>query len=172
VQPHASEQLTIGQIQGIYQSWAVHICRDRATKNTENAIQLAHEENHSAKATEVVLSHAKESGVEFCTDLPLVPTLQEVKVYLSTKGHCGVDAALAPRSVRGRGKITDSPQRGERTFFMGKGKRLGVATQDGEDVRNAIGFFMYTRCQQNTRGEWPAVLGTAPHSQDSHCIHD
>jgi hypothetical protein len=136
------------------------MCRDRSSKSTENAIQLAHEDNHSVKATEVVLRQAQDNGVEFCPDLPLMPTLQDVKVYLSQEASRGAGDAVAPLPERGRGKITDSPQHGEQTFFMGKGKRLGVATQDGVLVRNAIGFFLYTQCRQNTRGEWPAVLGT------------
>jgi hypothetical protein len=158
------EDATIRLFHNMHRSSAVHMFRDRATQNTENAIQLAHEDNHSAKATEVVLSYARQNGVAFCPDLPLVPTLQEVKFYMSRKAVHRSGEASAPRPERGHGKITDSPQRGECTFFMGKGKQFGVDTQDGVDVRNAIGFFLYTHCQQNTRGEWPAVLGTAPYS--------
>jgi hypothetical protein len=140
----------------------VCMCRDRVAKNTENAIQLAHEDNHCAKALEVVLSNARDKGVEFCADLPLVPNLQEVKEYLSGKalgGGGGGAAAAGETASRGKGKITDTPQEGERTFFMGKSKRLGARSKDGVTVRNAIGFFMYTHCAGNAGGEWPAVLG-------------
>jgi hypothetical protein len=143
------------------------MCRDRVAKNTENAIQLAHEDNHCAKALEVVLSNARDKGVEFCEDLPLVPNLQEVKEYLSRKAQeAGAGGAAAPAASdtasREPGKITDAPQEGERTFFMGKGKLLGARSDDGVTVRNAVGFFMYTHCEGNPGGEWPPVLGCAP----------
>jgi hypothetical protein len=113
----------------------------------------------------VVLSHARDKGVEFCADLPLVPTLLEVKDYLSRRASGGGGGDVPPgalRPQRGRGKITDSPQEGEHTMFLGSGTRLGVASPQGAAVRNAIGFFLYTRCKQNATGEWPAVLGCAP----------
>jgi hypothetical protein len=143
-----------------YHMWCMR--RDRASKNTENAIQSAHEDNHSAKAMEVVLCHARDKGVAFCPDLPLVPTLQEVKEYMSRATRDGVHVPAAggvAHPGRGRGKFTDSPECGERTFFMGKGQALGVASHDGVAARNAVGFFMYTHCAKNPRGEWPHVLG-------------
>lgn len=116
-----------------------------------------------------MLSHAQDKGVEFCPDLPLVPTLQEVKDLLSREARAGGPggAPAAGGGPRPRQQdLTDCPQAGERTFFLGKGKRLGVSTADGVAARNAIGFFLFTRCKENGRGEWPQVLGSAPQLSD------
>jgi hypothetical protein len=36
-----------------------------------------------------------------------------------------------------------------------------VGDKDCEDVFNAVGFFLFTQCAGNARGEWPATVGTA-----------
>jgi hypothetical protein len=137
------------------------MCRDRASKDTENAIQLAHEDNHSAKAGEVLLSDAKAKGARFCAELSLVPSLQEVKELLSKlakEARAVVAGGRVPRKPR---KINDVPSEGDSTFFLGKGKIVDVGDKDCEDVFNAVGFFLFTQCAGNARGEWPATVGTA-----------
>jgi hypothetical protein len=137
------------------------MCRDRASKDTENAIQLAHEDNQSGKAVEVLLSKAKATGAQFCADLPLVPSLQEVKELLAklAKEAMAVVAGRAPRKAR---KLKDLPSQGDSTFFLGKGRAVGVGDKDCDDVFNAVGFFLFTHCAGNARGEWPATVGAPP----------
>ena len=105
---------------------------------------------------EVLLSEAQQSGVEFCEPLSLVPTLQEISQMLA--GEARAAARLGGVQRRARESLSDQPQRNEGTFFLGKGTKLGVR-EEVLEVKNAIGFFLYTQCADNKRGEWPAVMG-------------
>lgn len=137
-------------------------CRDRATKDPQNAIQRAHEENHAGKAMETVLSRAAQDGVQFCEGMPLVPTLQEVTRHLAGQRH------TKAKSTRIRATLKDDPGDGELTFFLGKGARLkDIGHEAGREVRQAVGFFMYTQCAENNRGEWPSVMGACLELQRS-----
>jgi hypothetical protein len=141
--------------------------RDRASKDTENAIQLAHEDNHGAKAAEVLLSHARGQGVTFCAGIPLVPSLQDVKNMLSRDTR----AVAHGQPARRQQGLTDLPCKGESTFFLGKGRRVRPGSAEGATVFNALGFFMLTQCADNGRGEWPSKLCTLRHICQACTIH-
>jgi hypothetical protein len=142
-------------------------CRDRATQNTENAIQNAHQDNHSGKAMEIVLRHAQQQGVAFCPQLPLLPTLQDIKGKLTREAR-GEGGAAAPGPPASRNAtVTDEPQTGESTGFLGAGKALRNGTRTSLEVFNAVGFFMFTQCAGNPTGEWPRVLCAPPNTVDT-----
>lgn len=136
--------------------------RDRASKDTEGAIQKAHEDNHSGKAMEVLLSHAQQNGTHFCPELPLVPTLQEVSCLLTkeTRAQLQQDRGGRPTRPRVASSVVDAPQQGEYTFFLGRGKPMRLSAPESREVLNAFGFLMYIACEGNARGEWPATMGT------------
>ena len=134
------------------------MCRDRATASTENAIQNAHQDNHSAKAMEVVLANAQQQGVVFSDDVPLVPTLQDVKRMVSRQASSDRAAVPGRAPPRVRAQLRDTPDPGELTYFLGKGKPLRMGTCDAFAVLNAVGFFVYTQCGKNPSGQWPTVL--------------
>jgi hypothetical protein len=129
-------------------------CRDRASKNTENALQNAHEDNHSGKAMEVLLMKAKRQGVEFCNELSLLPTLDEVSKHVAR-----MTGPQGPRRVRTT--ITDSRGHGDSTFFLGNGTRMRLDDSDTKPAMNAVGFFLYTQCRGNTGDRWPDIMGAA-----------
>jgi hypothetical protein len=133
-------------------------CRDRAAKDTVNAIQQAHDDNHSGKAMEVLLTLAQQEGKEFCAGLPLVPTLDDVSCWLASE--CRLDVAapgVPPR--RERSTLRDSPDDGDTTFFLGKGVAMRLAHGPTIEAMNAVGFFLYTQCDGNKGDKWPSTLG-------------
>lgn len=106
---------------------------------------------------EVVLAHAKQQGAVFNEDLPLVPSLEDVRRLVSQ----GPAAPGEPAKIGGqkaKDPACDRPEPGETTYFKGVGKRLQKGTQQASEVYNAIGFFLYTQCKGNPRGEWPQDL--------------
>lgn len=141
----------------------VNACRDRASRNTENAIQHAHENNISGKAMEVLLAQEKDRGTPFCEDIPLVPTLEEVVKMLSRDPddvHLYSGSTAGPSRGRGaRSPCQDHGEDGERTILIGKGEALAYGSQHGMQALNAVGFFLYTQCAGNVGDEWPAVVG-------------
>lgn len=135
------------------------VCRDRASKSTENALQLAHEDNMSGLAMELLLNRAaQEQGVEFAKNLPLVPTLQEVAAMRSSDAKENRAGGRGTRSKKKK-KLRDFPEGDECTFFLGGGEVMKMHQDDTRDAMNAIGFFLYTQCCGNKRGEWPPTLG-------------
>jgi hypothetical protein len=140
-------------------------CRDRATANTESAIQNAHQNNHGGKAMEVVLKDAQQRGIQFCDALPLVPTMKDVRRMVSLQAkeaNIQAPAGAAVRNPRRTNKVTDPPQDGELTYLVDQGELMRNGTELAEQVYNAVGFFLYTQCEGNPNGEWPLVL-CAPH---------
>jgi hypothetical protein len=129
--------------------------RDRATASTESAIQNAHQDNHSGKAMEVVLAHAEQQGAVFCKDIPLVPSIKDVKRLVS--GHRLEPGTQGPGSSK-KGQLSDQAERGELTYCVGVGEALRNGTKAASEVYNAVGFFLYTQCAENLTGEWPQVL--------------
>jgi hypothetical protein len=141
-----------------------HMCRDRASRNTENAIQQAHEDNHSGKAMEVLLRQAKDQGTAFCEGLPLRPSLDDVTKYLIQGQRRDAELAAAADGVpvaarRVRKTILDTRERGEGTFFLGLGNVMRPSDRASLPAMNAIGFFLYTRCEGNHTEAWPATMG-------------
>lgn len=147
------------------------MCRDRASKDTENAIQLAHEDSHAGKAVEAHLRSAQAQGVQFCRDLPLLPAMQDVKDLVAKEAkeaRAGAGGQVARRRLK---KLSDLPGPDEATFFIGKGTAVTAGSTDYADVLNAIGFFMYTHCSENERGEWPQTIGVPPAPHLAACRH-
>jgi hypothetical protein len=94
--------------------------------------------------------------VRFCEGLPLVPTLQEVTRYLAGQQVERRRATLK----RIRASLKDDPGEDELTFFLTKGENLkDWSHPSGKEVRQAVGFFLYTQCAGNRRGEWPSLVG-------------
>lgn len=144
----------------------MHACRDRAAKDTENAIQQAHEDNHSGKAMEVLLARAQaRGGAAFCEGLPLVPTLDEVTKMLAKERRR--EEALAAGEVmhedgparRQRATVTDARGADDDTFFLGKGENMRLSNAQTKPAMNAVGFFLYTQCAGNTGDKWPDTMG-------------
>jgi hypothetical protein len=140
--------------------WDCHACRDRAAKDTENAIQQAHEDNHSGKAMEVLLTQAKTKGTHFCEGMPLVPTLEEVTKMLRLKARTSAAAAtLDARRPRVRSGAPQDRCDGDLTFFLGNGEKMRLSDGHTNTSMNAIGFFLYTQCDDNIGDLWPATMG-------------
>jgi hypothetical protein len=132
-------------------------CRDRAAKDTENAIQQAHDDNHSGKAMEVLLARAKQQGKQFCTGLPLVPTMDDVASWLAKERR--EEAGPGVPAQRQRSKLRDAPSPGDSTFFLGKGETMRLANANTNKAMLAVGFFLYTQCDGNAGDKWPKTLG-------------
>jgi hypothetical protein len=135
--------------------WGNNACRDRAAKDTENAIQQSHEDNHSGKAMEVLLTQAKDKGTHFCEGIPLVPTLEEVSKMQGLAA--AIDAGKPAR--RARPDVLHDHAQGDDTFFLGKGQALRRSHGETMPAMNAVGFFLYTQCDGNTGDKWPATMG-------------
>jgi hypothetical protein len=135
------------------------MCRDRVGGSTENAIQLAHTDNHCAKAVEMQLCMAKQQGaVGSCTGgIPLAVTLADVRDYNARRG------STQPQKTRNQILGEESSHTaggGDATVFLGK--KLTWRSNHSQEVHNAVGFFMYTTCKQNTLGSWPERVGALP----------
>jgi len=57
----------------------------------------------------------------------------------------------------------DEPDNDEDTRLLGKRTALLASNSKPVDVHNAVGFFLYTQCRNNTLGHWPETLGATPH---------
>jgi hypothetical protein len=108
---------------------------------------------------EVVLAHAQQQGAVFSEDLPLIPTLHDVKRLQSRAARDeGAAQGGAACNRRVRKSIMDHSEAGEFTCFQGKGKDMYNSSPVACAVYNAVGFFLYTQCRANATAEWPAVL--------------
>ena len=141
------------------------LCRDRVGGSTENAIQLAHTDNHCAKALETQLCIASQQLPEGHRKpgIPLAPTMDDVREYNAgtrRQGTQAQDAAAGRRTRRRRTtkQLWDTPDIGDDTLFEGKQfNARGNARQT--EIYNAVGFFMYTTCKANGNGTWPETMG-------------
>jgi hypothetical protein len=113
---------------------------------------------------EVLLTQAKNRGTHFCEGIPLVPTLEEVARMLAREQSLKMDndAAAAGRARparRVRATIVDYRERGELTFFVGKGEAMRLSDGHTKPALNAVGFFLYTMCEGNEGDMWPDTMG-------------
>lgn len=140
------------------------LCRDRVGGSTENAIQLAHTDNHCAKALELELCVASQQRPPgYCTrGIPLAPTLEDVRHYNSGRRRAHA------RVTGDRRETYDAADAGDETVFLGKRlpQRGGMRTLE---MHNAVGFFMYTTCKLNSLGTWPQKMGAA-HTHRTCCM--
>jgi hypothetical protein len=109
---------------------------------------------------EVVLAHAQQQGAEFPAELPLIPTLQDIKRLISRDASAQAEGTANRQPPRR--SIWDAQEEGEFTYFEGKGRQMKNGDDEAIEVYNAVGFFMYTQCRDNQNGEWPAVLRASP----------
>jgi hypothetical protein len=109
---------------------------------------------------EVVLAHAQQQGAAFPADLPLIPTLLDIKRLISRDGSA--QAAGTSHRPPPRRSIWDAQEAGEFTYFEGKGNEMKNGSDEATTVYNAVGFFMFTQCRENKTGEWPSVLRASP----------
>jgi hypothetical protein len=106
---------------------------------------------------EVLLARAKQQGKQFCTGLPLVPTMDDVASWLAKERR--VDAGPGVPPPRQRSKLKDAPSRGESTWFLGKGESMRLRNANTNRAMLAVGFFLYTQCEGNKGDKWPKTLG-------------
>jgi hypothetical protein len=73
-----------------------------------------------------------------------------------------LDAAAAGEARparRARATLADYRERGELTFFVGKGEAMRLSDGHTKPALNAVGFFLYTMCDGNEGDMWPATMG-------------
>lgn len=112
----------------------------------------AHLDNHGMLAMEVLMTEAVDGGeVAHIEELGLLPTLETVKAYLA-----GVRAAESAGTRTRKSPTTDTPSPTDHTLFQGIGTTVSKYTSGkAQRAANALGFFLYTQCKGNVRGEWP-----------------
>lgn len=107
-------------------------------------------------AMEVLLAQAKRDGTPFPEGLPLVPTLDDLTGFLSAARKPAPLQGAAARRIRR--KPQDDGSDGDRTYFLGTGKRMRQRDPATLAAMNAVGFFLYTMCDDNKGDKWPQTM--------------
>lgn len=124
----------------------------------ENAIQRAHTDNHCAKAVEMMLWDAttdrasRDYAREEC--LPAAPTMQDVREHNTRASR----RPAAPQAAEETNRLTEA--HGEATEMVGKRLRMPSGGDALQDIRKAVGFFLYVTLPGNSNSSWPETLGT------------
>lgn len=59
--------------------------------------------------------------------------------------------------------LKDKPTPGDGTLFTGTGTHCRESAGGNNlDILNALGFFLYTQCRDNERGDWPLCTCASP----------
>lgn len=140
--------------------WVERLMRKRACRLLKNAITMApelsiarsHQDNFGRVAMEVLVAEGmQEHAMELQSDheeVPLLPTFDQLKALL-------LEQDKKP-GARERAPVLDTPQEGEKTVFLGRGVVLKAGKHKAAaNIKSAVGFFLFTQCADNIRGEWP-----------------
>jgi len=106
----------------------------------------------------VVAEHAKAKGVQFCQDMPLIPSLKEFKDSQLRRGR-RPSAAQTAATDPDHDAALAADNDGEGTTLLGRGTWVKPSCPEALEVHNAVGFFLFTACPANRRGDWPDVMG-------------
>ena len=135
---------------------ACRLCKQKATRWPEFTIAAGHTDNYARLAMEVLMWQAKQQHPEYLDpNLPLLPSIYDLKQMLAEEARRH-QAAQGGRPRARPDPIKDLITAEEDTVFKGNGSRLNPGVDaNSDDILSAIGFFLYTQCPANVRGEWP-----------------